>query len=263
MKSGKQIAYLGIDVTGRILSVPLPLAGFAEAFDGPPTALDKYRADEKKIAEVIARRQGEAVKAPQNAASPSSQAFAAMGKNPVVNTGWYKLCTEVRVPPQKNKTGDPNAQEKRTNVCLTQVDIRDEDSMVLAGKIAARKIDGRASWQMLVILPLGTSLTEGATAVIDRGEPIKLAFSTCDAAGCYAEADIPAGTLDQLKTGHEVSFSGTGESGDTLVVPVSLSGFKEALDGAAMPTEVFNAEMRRIAETILIRAARRRKEQRQ
>jgi invasion protein IalB len=250
MRSGKQIAYLSVDVRGKALNIPLPLAGFAEAFEGTPKALDKYRADEKKIAEVIAKRLAEAGKAPPAVTPASSQAFANMGKNPVINTGWYKLCQDV-------KTLD----SKVVAVCLTQVDIRVEDSMVLAGKIAARKIAGQASWQMLVMLPLGTSLSEGATVTIDQGEPIKLTFTTCDASQCYAHADISNAILDRLKSGHEVSYTGTDESGDTLQVPVSLSGFKEALDGPAMPVDAYNAEMKKIAETILIRAARRRKEQ--
>jgi invasion protein IalB len=252
MKSGKQITFLAVNKAGKAWKVPLPLAGFAEAFDGPPLPIDKYQIDQKKIAEVIAKRLVEAGQTPPKVTPATSQALANMGTNPVVNSGWYKICTEVPVPPQQIKTG----------VCLTQADIRDEDSMVLAGKIAARKVDGNASWQMLVMLPLNMSLPEGATAVIDKGEPLKLAFTTCDTAGCYAEVNIPAGTLDRLKSGHEVSYTGTEESGNTLLVPVSLSGFKEAFDGAPMPMEVYNAEMRRITETILVRAARRRKEER-
>ena len=43
MKSGSQIAYLGIDVSGKTLSIPLPLPGFAAAFDGPPMPVSKYK----------------------------------------------------------------------------------------------------------------------------------------------------------------------------------------------------------------------------
>jgi invasion protein IalB len=263
MRSGKKIAFLGYDKSGKAWSIPLPLDQFAGVFEGPPDTLDKYRDSQKKIAEVITKRLAEAGKAPPKTTPAASQAFTNMGKNPVVNTGWYKLCTEVAVPQQQNKTGAADAQDKKTGVCLTQTDIRDEDSMVLAGKIAARKVDGRASWEMIVMLPLGTSLPEGATVSIDKAEPIKLVFTTCDTIACYAQANISTGILDQLKSGQEVSYTGTDESGDTLLVPVSLSGFKEAFDGASMPMEVYNAEMRRIAETILVRAARRRKEQRQ
>jgi invasion protein IalB len=263
MKSGKKITYLAIDVAGRILNVPVSLDGFAEAFDGPPASLEDSLGAGKRMAEVIAKRLEEAGKAVPKAAQPSSQAFAAVGKNPVVNSGWYKLCVDAPLPQQQNKTGAVNSQGRKAHVCLTQADIRDEATMLLAGKIAARKIEGNPSWQALVMLPLGILLAEGASLTIDKAEPVKLTFRTCDASGCFAEANIPGGTLDQLKSGHEVSYTGTNESGDTLVVPVSLSGFKEAVDGAAMPVEIYNAEMRRIAETIQIRAARRRKEQRQ
>ena len=77
MKTGKQIAYLGIDVTGRALSIPLPLEGFAKAIDGQPVPVDKYNEDQKKIAEVIRQRladlrakQAEAAK-PRGTGQPS------------------------------------------------------------------------------------------------------------------------------------------------------------------------------------------------
>ena len=59
MKGGKQIAYLGIDVTGRALSIPLPLEGFAKAFEGQPVPVEKYNEDQRKIADVIRQRLAE------------------------------------------------------------------------------------------------------------------------------------------------------------------------------------------------------------
>jgi invasion protein IalB len=59
MKVGKQIAFRGIDARGRVLSVPLPLEGFAKAIDGQPVPIDRYNEDERKIAEIIKTRLAE------------------------------------------------------------------------------------------------------------------------------------------------------------------------------------------------------------
>jgi invasion protein IalB len=96
---------------------------------------------------------------------------------------------------------------------------------------------------------------------IGKEEPIKLKFTTCDASGCFAETTITDATIENLKNGQEVSYSGIDAQGGSILVPVALAGFKAAFDGNPMPMETYNTEMKRIAETIVVRAARRRKEQ--
>lgn len=56
MKKGKFVGYFGKDLSGKTLSVPVPLEGFAEAHDGEPIPIAKYNEDQKKIAEFIRKR---------------------------------------------------------------------------------------------------------------------------------------------------------------------------------------------------------------
>lgn len=56
MKKGKFVGYFGKDLSGKTLSVPVPLEGFAAAYDGKPIPLAKYNEDQKKIAEFIRGR---------------------------------------------------------------------------------------------------------------------------------------------------------------------------------------------------------------
>ena len=210
----------------RRSSIPLPLDRFAESFDAPEIPVEKYKADQKKIAKVIAKRFAEAGEpAPAPAAKP---AFEKTGENAVVNSGWYKLCTEVQVPEKQDKATGVPPPTKKTMVCLTQVDIRDANSMVLAGKLAARKVDGRPQWEVLAMLPLGFSIPEGAEVHIDKKAPIKLNFTTCDAAGCFAQANLPDAALEDLKGGQEVSYSGMTQGG-------AASSFRYRLRGSRWP----------------------------
>ena len=79
MKTGKQIAYLGIDVTGRALSILLPLQGFGKALDGAAVPVDKYNEDQKKIADVIRQRLAD-LRAKQVEAAKAAPAPAAGDK---------------------------------------------------------------------------------------------------------------------------------------------------------------------------------------
>jgi invasion protein IalB len=56
MKKGKFVGYFGKDLSGKTLSVPVPLEGFSEAFSGPAIPIEKYNEDQKKIAEFIRQR---------------------------------------------------------------------------------------------------------------------------------------------------------------------------------------------------------------
>jgi invasion protein IalB len=56
MKKGKLVGYFGKDLSGRTLSVPIPLEGFAKAHDGAAIPIEKYNEDQKKIAEFIRKR---------------------------------------------------------------------------------------------------------------------------------------------------------------------------------------------------------------
>jgi invasion protein IalB len=87
MKSGKQVIFAGIDVTGRALNIPLPLEGFAKAIDGPPLPMEKYIEDQRKFAALIQARlaelrkkQEEAAQAAQSAQAPAAPAPASPGK---------------------------------------------------------------------------------------------------------------------------------------------------------------------------------------
>ena len=77
MKSGKQIAYFGIDVTGRTLGIPLPLEGFAKAIDGAPVPVEKFNEDQRKIAETIKQRLAELRKKQEEAAKNGGAAGGA------------------------------------------------------------------------------------------------------------------------------------------------------------------------------------------
>ncbi len=167
---------------------------------------------------------------------------------------WYKLCIDVPVadpvkPGEKPKEQKP-ADMKKVNVCLTQVDVRDNATAILIGKIAVRQVAGQPKPQMLAMLPLGSALPPGALVKVDDKEPIKLAYTTCDQAGCYAEANIEPAVVDQMKTGKQIAYLGIDVTGRALSIPLPLEGFAKAIDGTPVPVDKYNEDQRKIAEVI-------------
>jgi invasion protein IalB len=77
MKKGQGLVVQGINSTGQPISLTLPLADFAKAYDGPPTDPKEFEAQQRKLQDELQRRADEARKkleaekgAPTSSATP-------------------------------------------------------------------------------------------------------------------------------------------------------------------------------------------------
>lgn len=178
---------------------------------------------------------------------------------------WYKLCIDVPVAEATKPGEQPKPQKpedmKKVNVCLTQVDVRDNATAILIGKIAVRQVAGQEKPQMLAMLPLGSALPPGALVKVDDKEPVKLQYTTCDQAGCYAEANIEPSLIEQMKTGKQIAYLGIDVTGRPLSIPLPLEGFVKAFDGQPVPVEKYNEDQRKISEVIRQKLAELRSKQ--
>ncbi len=199
-------------------------------------------------------------KKPAAPAAPAQQAAA--GKPADI---WYKLCIDVPTPDPVKPGEKPKPQKpeemKKVNVCLTQVDVRDNATAILIGKLAVRQVAGQDKPQLLAMLPLGSALLPGALVKVDDKEPVKLAYTTCDRAGCYAEASIDPALVATMKTGKQIAYLGIDVTGRALSIPLPLEGFAKALDGQPVPVEKYNEDQKKIAEVIQQRLAALREKQ--
>jgi invasion protein IalB len=87
MKKGQGLVVQAINSTGQPISLVLPLADFAKAYDGPPTDPKKFEEEQKRLQEELQRRADEARKklegqqgAPGAATPPAAPAPQASGK---------------------------------------------------------------------------------------------------------------------------------------------------------------------------------------
>jgi invasion protein IalB len=80
MKKGQNLVVQAINSNGQPLTLPLPLAEFAKAYDGPPTDPKVFEEQQKKLQDELQRRADEARKklesqqgAPTSSATPPAQ----------------------------------------------------------------------------------------------------------------------------------------------------------------------------------------------
>ena len=193
------------------------------------------------------------------AAAPAAPAQSADAAQKPPADIWYKLCIDVPTPDPVKPGEQPKQQKpeemKKTNVCLTQVDVRDNATAILIGKLALRQVAGQEKPQLLAMLPLGSALPPGALVKVDDKEPVKLAYTTCDQAGCYAAASIDPALVATMKTGKQIAYLGIDVTGRALSIPLPLEGFAKALDGQPVPVEKYNEDQKKIAEVIRQRLA--------
>jgi invasion protein IalB len=84
LKKGQGLVLQAINATGQPISVVMPLADFAKAYDGPPTDPKVFEEQQKKLQEELQRRADEARKKleSQQGAPTSSAAPPSGGKTP-------------------------------------------------------------------------------------------------------------------------------------------------------------------------------------
>jgi invasion protein IalB len=81
MKKGQGLVIQAINTTGQPISLVMPLADFAKAYDGPPTDPKVFEEQQKKLQEELQRRADEARKKLENQqGSPTSSAAPPGGK---------------------------------------------------------------------------------------------------------------------------------------------------------------------------------------
>jgi invasion protein IalB len=179
---------------------------------------------------------------------------------------WYKLCIDAPVPEPAKPGEQPKPQKpeemKKTNVCLTQLDVHDGATAILVGKLAVRQFANQPKPQLLAVLPPHMALPPGVLVKLDDKEPpIRLAYTMCDRANCYAEAVIEPSVIDQMKTGKQIAYFGVDATDRAFSMPLPLEGFAKAHDGPPASIDKYNEEQKKIAEVIQQRLAELRKQQ--
>jgi len=91
-------------------------------------------------------------------------------------------------------------------------------------------VPSRDAYAMQIVVPTGVSLAKGLTL---GGSPNGMRFNRCEREGCYVEAVIDNTTIASITAAGKSTTIGVtsyGPKGNEVKLPVSLTGFPEALD---------------------------------
>lgn len=78
---------------------------------------------------------------------------------------------------------------------------------------------------MILQLPLGMNLSQGATLQIDANPALKIPIQSCDQSGCVAVMAIPDATLAQMMTAKAMNLTVMNAANKPIKVPFTMTGF--------------------------------------
>lgn len=151
-------------------------------------------------------------------ATPNNNAFSVNE----THGDWILLCSDAET----------------SKICVMTQQQRKADTNQLV--IAAEVTNGQdKNTRATLVLPFGLALEAGMTFQVDDGPVSKPApFSTCLPAGCIVQVLLDGPTLDSLRKGASVKLTAKAlESGQNVLLGLSLKGFPAALDRLLMLTK--------------------------
>ena len=161
--------------------------------------------------------------APAPAAPDAAAAAAAAGQPPAqqfsINQSvgdWVVRCVQTTI--------------KSPAPCEVMQTTVNKDTKQRISSFSIAYVPSRDAYAMQVVVPTGVALTKG----LQLGSNLNgVKFNRCERDGCYVEIVIPPDAVTQLSAQGKsttIKVTGWGPEGKEIPLPVSLTGFPEAID---------------------------------
>ncbi|MEQ9690308.1 MAG: invasion associated locus B family protein [Bauldia litoralis] len=155
-------------------------------------------------------------------------------------TPWAKICNEN---PQDGK-----------ELCLTIQEITAETGQFIASA-AVREITGEDKKSFVIAVPPGMLLQPGMRAQVDDGKQYELGYGICLPNACYAELDVDASLVAEMKQGNQLVITTMNAQAKPVSFPMTLSGFTKAYDGEGLKPEGLAKRQQDLNKALRDRAA--------
>lgn len=184
-------------------------------------------------------------KPPQQPAQ--SQAQAAPAGQPAAGP----VVVNLKVDPSQSWTkvcGDDQGAKK--TVCYTTRDFLESSNNqpILAAAVYDVQNDPKKFVRML--MPLTFLLGPGVRMTIDKGQPVAGKFQICFPNGCFAEAEVNQGFIDQLKKGTTLTITAQNQMGQEVNFAMPLTDFAKGFDGAPIDPKKLEEERLKLEEAL-------------
>jgi invasion protein IalB len=183
----------------------------------------------------------------QQAAPPQPQAPQGPIKVDLVPTqnDWTKVC------------GRDQAANK--DICYTTRDFSAQTGQPPVLALAIYDIKGDDTRIVRLLVPVGLMLRPGFRFAIDKGATHDGAFEICFPNGCFAEAKVNGGIIDQIKKGSTLSVAVKNQVNNEVTFVIPLAGFGKSFDGPPIDPKVLEEQQKKLQEELQKRAEEERK----
>jgi invasion protein IalB len=158
---------------------------------------------------------------------------------PSGDTPWLKICNS-----------DPSSNKE---LCLVTQELRAETGQFIASA-TVRQITGEPKISFIAAVPPGMLIQPGLRAQIDKGKQHELKYGICFPNACYAELEINADFITELKGGGQVTITTLNQTGKAVAFPMSLVGFTKVYDGPGMDAQAATAKQDELNKALQERA---------
>jgi invasion protein IalB len=151
---------------------------------------------------------------------------------------WVKVCS--------------TDQQNKREVCQVSRDLRAETGQTLAS-VAIREIKG-GKRGLVMAIPPGMQIQPGVRVFVDKQQAISGKFSVCMQNACFVEAELTDAMLASFKKGTTLNLQALNVQGRGVTLPIGLSGFAKAYDGAALDPKSLAQDQERLKQQLMERA---------
>ena len=209
------------------------------------------------------------ISAPSLAQAPAKKEAAkkADGKK---NVQWVKLCDKIKISPKGKDGKKAEVQEKQ--LCSTMFEAIESNTGQVIVSVGLQQIEGAPKEVLAVMVPLGVVIPGGVKLAIynsdqwakaAKNETIELKdlkttdlkFAHCLPVGCTAEAQATPELVEMLKKNAGLAVLAIWANGNQFTVPVSLSGFNDALTGKPVDNKQYAENRKKLMMQIRQRQA--------
>lgn len=227
LKNGKSLVVQAINSNGAPLSLPLPLADFAQALGAKAGSWNAVDEQQRKMLIALFKIR-------------NNKDLAILKPDLVVMPPWTKFCLKGK---------DADAKQ----VCFTGKDGRIESGQpVLAAVVIEPEADPKKL--LRITLPLGMDLAGGTRLMIDSERSLQKPFIICFKNGCMSDFELTPDLLGSLRRGQAITVQATMSTGQVVSMSLPLRDFNKAYDGPPTDPKAFEAQQQKLQKEMAQRA---------
>ena len=176
-------------------------------------------------------------------AAPSGAAPAAGQRPQAVPAEWFKVCST----------------QGENEICNTQYTLI-ADTRQLITAVNLINVTGKVNQKVLqAVVPTGRVIPAGVQIKVDDKAPQTLNYSVCFQDRCIAEAELTDAMVASMKAGKQMNVTSINFQRQANPVPITLSGFTDAYDGAPKAQPELAQRQQELNEALQKQAEERRK----